>query len=134
MNSSGIVIRTSTNGYDLGIVDETYATKGSYVLSKGKMYELKRDTPLKGFRGWITLTKSIFPNQTEAAAGAKFAIDGVIDGEDPIATSIDQHLAQPVNVRAIAGVYDLMGRKVGDTIENLPKGLYIVSGKKLLVK
>lgn len=134
VNSSGIVIRTSTTGYDLGIVDETYATKGSYVLSKGKMYELKRDTPLKGFRGWITLTKSIFPNQTEAAAGAKFAIDGVIDGEDPIATSIDRHLAQPVNVRAIAGVYDLMGRKVSDTIENLPKGLYIVSGKKLLVK
>ena len=134
VNSSGIVIRTSTNKYDLGIVDETYATKGSYVLSKGKMYELKRDTPLKGFRGWITLTKSIFPNQTEAAAGAKFAIDGVIDGEDPIATSIDRNLAQPVNVRAIAGVYDLMGRKVGDTIENLPKGLYIVSGKKLLVK
>jgi len=134
VNSSGIVIRTSTTGYDLGIKGETYATKGSYVLSKGKMYELKRDTPLKGFRGWITLTKSIFPNQTEAAAGAKFAIDGVIDGEDPIATSIDQHLAQPVNVRAIAGVYDLMGRKVGDTIENLPKGLYIVSGKKLLVK
>ena len=134
VNSSGIVIRTSTNNYDLGIVDETYATKGSYVLSKGKMYELKRDTPLKGFRGWITLTKSIFPNQTEAAAGAKFAIDGVIDGEDPIATSIDRNLAQPVNVRAIAGVYDLMGRKVGDTIENLPKGLYIVSGKKLLVK
>ena len=118
----------------MGIVDNTYAPKGSYVMSGGKMYELKRDTPLKGFRGWITLTKSIFPNQTEAAAGAKFAIDGVIDGEDPIATSIDQHLAQPVNVRAIAGVYDLMGRKVGDTIENLPKGLYIVSGKKLLVK
>lgn len=134
VNSSGEVIRTSKTGYDLGIKDETYATKGSYVMSGGKMYELKRDTPLKGFRGWITLAQSIFANQTEAAAGAKFAIDGVIDGEDPIATSIDRHLAQPVNVRAIAGVYDLMGRKVGDTIENLPKGLYIVSGKKLLVK
>ena len=134
VNSDGIVIRTTTNGDSLGIVNNTYAPQGSYVMSGGKMYELKRDTPLKGFRGWITLTKSIFANQTEAAAGAKFAIDGVIDGEDPIATSIDQHLAQPVNVRAIAGVYDLTGRKVGDTIENLPKGLYIVSGKKLLVK
>lgn len=134
VNSSGIVIRKSTNNYDLGIVDNTYSPKGSYVMSGGKMYELKRDTPLKGFRGWITLTKSIFDNQTEAAAGAKFAIDGVIDGEDPIATSIDRNLAQPVNVRTIAGVYDLTGRKVGDTIENLPKGLYIVSGKKLLVK
>lgn len=134
VNSSGNVIRTSKTGYDLGIVDNTYSPKGSYVMSGGKMYELKRDTPLKGFRGWITLDHTIFPDETESAAGAKFAINGVIDGEDPIATSIDQHLAQPVNVRAIAGVYDLMGRKVGDTIENLPKGLYIVSGKKLLVK
>ena len=134
VNSDGIVIRTTTNGDSLGIVNNTYAPQGSYVMSGGKMYELKRDTPLKGFRGWITLDHTIFPDETEAAAGAKFAVDGVIDGEDPIATSIDQHLAQPVNVRAIAGVYDLTGRKVGDTIENLPKGLYIVSGKKLLVK
>lgn len=134
VDSSGNVILQSKNGYDLGIVNNTYAPKGSYVMSGGKMYELKRDTPLKGFRGWITLTHSIFDDTTQAAQGAKFAINGVIDGEDPIATSIDRNLAQPVNVRAIAGVYDLMGRKVGDTIENLPKGLYIVSGKKLLVK
>jgi hypothetical protein len=134
VNGSGEVILQSKTGYNLGIVNNTYAPKGSYVMSNDKMYEINRDTPLKGFRGWIKLTHSIFDDTTQAAQGAKFAINGVIDGEAPIATSIDQHLAQPVNVRAIAGVYDLMGRKVGDTIENLPKGLYIVSGKKLLVK
>ena len=134
VNSSGEVIRTSRNGTDLGIVDDTYAPKGSYVMSGGMMYELSRDTPIKGFRGWITTTHSIFPDEEAAAAGAKFAIDGVIDGEDPIATSIDQHLAQPVNVRAIAGVYDIMGRKISNSVENLPKGLYIIGGKKLLIK
>lgn len=134
VNSSGIVIRTSKTGYDLGIVDNTYATKGAYVMSGGKMYELKRDTPIKGFRGWITLTRSIFDNQTEAAAGAKFAVDGIIDGDGTTVTGIDDSLATLVDTRAIAGVYDLMGRKVGDTVENLPSGLYIVDGKKLLVK
>ncbi len=134
VDSNGDVILQSKTGYNLGIVNNTYAPKGSYVMSNDKMYEINRDTPLKGFRGWIKLTHSIFADPTQAAQGAKFAVNGIIDGEAPIATSIDQHLAQPVNVRAIAGVYDLMGRKVSDTIENLPKGLYIVSGKKLLVK
>ena len=136
VNSSGIVIRQSKNGYDLGIVNNTYAPKGSYVMSGGKMYELKRDTPLKGFRGWITLDHSIFDTSAEAAAGAKFAVNGVIDGDDITVTGIDGRTVSPVDTRTIAaaGVYDLTGRKVSDTIENLPKGLYIVSGKKLLVK
>ena len=34
----------------------------------------------------------------------------------------------------ITDVYDLSGRKVGTSVSNLPKGLYIVGGKKLLVK
>ena len=136
MNSNGIVIRKSTNNYDLGIVDNTYSPKGSYVMSGGKMYELKRDTPLKGFRGWITLDHSIFDTSAEAAAGAKFAVNGVIDGDDITVTGIDGRTVSPVDTRTIAaaGVYDLTGRKVGDTIENLPKGLYIVGGRKMLVK
>ena len=136
VNSSGNVIRTSKTGYDLGIVDNTYSPKGSYVMSGGKMYELKRDTPLKGFRGWITLDHSIFDTSAEAAAGAKFAVDGVIDGDDITVTGIDGRTVSPVGTGTIAaaGVYDLTGRKVGDTVESLPSGLYIVGGRKLLVK
>ena len=34
-----------------------------------------------------------------------------------------------------AAVYDLMGRKVSESLDgNLPKGIYIVDGKKVLVK
>ena len=82
---------------------------------------------LQGFRTYTS---------AEAAAGAKFAVNGVIDGDDITVTGIDGRTVSPVDTRTIAaaGVYDLTGRKVGDTIENLPKGLYIVSGKKLLVK
>ena len=101
-------------------------------MSGGKMYELSRDTRIKGFRGWITLTHSIFEDAASSAAGAKIAINGVLDRDTP--ASIEQHVIIPVNPNSITAVYDLSGRKVGTSVEGLPKGLYIVGGKKLLVK
>jgi len=109
----------------------SYAPKGSYAMSGGKMYELSRDTRIKGFRGWITLTHSIFEDASSSAAGSRIAIDGVIDGET---SSIEWNTIVPVNPNTITDVYDLSGRKVGTSVSNLPKGLYIVGGKKLLVK
>ncbi len=111
--------------------DGSYAPKGSYAMSGGVMYELSRDTRIKGFRGWISLTHSIF-DPSDPAAGAKIAIDGIIDGDD--ITGIDRQAVIPVNPNSITDVYDLSGRKVGMSIENLPKGIYIVGGKKMLVK
>ena len=124
VNSEGIKLADSP--------EYSYAPKGSYAMSGGKMYELSRDTRIKGFRGWITLTHSIFKNAESAASGAKIAINGVIDGEVP--TAIDREAVVPVNPKSINAVYDLSGRKVGTSVEGLPKGLYIVGGKKLLVK
>ncbi len=111
--------------------EDSYAPKDSYAMSGGKMYELSRDTPIKGFRGWITLTHSIFDDASSSAAGSRIAIDGVIDGET---SSIEWNTIVPVNPNTITDVYDLSGRKVGTSVSNLPKGLYIVGGKKLLVK
>lgn len=96
------------------------------------MYELSRDTRIKGFRGWITLSHSIFDDPSSFAVGARIAIDGVLDGDDT--TGIDRHAIVPVNPNAITAVFDLSGRKVGESVDCLPKGLYIVNGKKLLVK
>ena len=124
VNSEGIKLADSP--------EYSYAPKGSYAMSGGKMYELSRDTRIKGFRGWITLTHSIFKNAESSAAGAKIAINGVIDGDVP--TAIDRDAVVPVNPKSINAVYDLSGRKVGTSVEGLPKGLYIVGGKKLLVK
>ena len=143
-DGTGYVTYTQTLGFESFRVNKTgiykgteapensYAPKGSYAMSKGKMYELSRDTPIKGFRGWIKLTHSIFENAESSAAGAKIAINGVIDGDVP--TAIDRDAVVPVNPRFINAVYDLSGRKVGTSVEGLPKGLYIVGGKKLLVK
>ena len=116
----------------VGSPSGSYAPKGSYAMSGGKMYELSRDTPIKGFRGWITLRHSIFDNASSSATGANIAIDGVIDGDDT--NAIDSQTIVPVNPSTINAVYDLSGRRVGSSVESLPKGIYIVNGKKLLVK
>ena len=124
VNSEGIKLADSPK--------DSYAPKGSYAMSGGKMYELSRDTPIKGFRGWITLAHSIFKDAESFAAGAKIAINGIIDEDDP--TAIDRHALVPVNPSSITTVYDLSGRKVGSSLDGMSKGLYIVNGKKLLVK
>ena len=127
--------RVDRNGTKLTSVDSpdgSYAPKGSYAMSGGKMYELSRDTRIKGFRGWVTLTHSIFEDEASMAAGARIAINGVIDGEAP--TAIDRHVVVPVNPNSITAVYDLFGRKVDTSVGSLPKGIYIVNGKKLLMK
>ena len=124
VNRQGIQLANATAG--------SYAPKGSYAMSGGKMYELSRDTRIKGFRGWITLTHSIFEDEASMAAGAKIAINGVIDGEAP--SAIDRHVVVPVNPNSITAVYDLFGRKVDTSVGSLPKGIYIVNGKKLLMK
>lgn len=123
--------RVTEGRYNGGAPKDSYAPKGSYAMSGGKMYELSRDTRIKGFRGWITLTHSIFDDASSSAAGSRIAIDGVIDGET---SSIEWNTIVPVNPNTITDVYDLSGRKVGTSVSNLPKGLYIVGGKKLLVK
>lgn len=117
----------------------SYATKGSYAMSGGKMYELSKDTRIRGFRGWLTLSHSIFDDGGDGtAAPAKVSVDGVtdLDGESlgGVATAIEG--VQTANRDAANGnvVYDLTGRRVGTVGMALPKGMYIVGGKKLLVK
>ena len=127
--------RVNSEGTKLASVDSpdySYAPKGSYAMSGGKMYELSRDTRIKGFRGWLTLTHSIFDDPDSQAKGAFIAIDGILDGERP--TNIDLQSVVPVNPNTVTAVYDLSGRKVGTSINNLPKGIYIIGGKKLFVK
>lgn len=126
--------RVDRDGNYTGVAapDHSYAPKGSYVMSGGKMYELAKDTRIKGFRGWITLTHSIFKDADDSAGGAHIAINGIID--DGSTDGIDANTITPINPAVITGVYDLSGRRLDSSVDKLPKGLYIVNGKKLLVK
>lgn len=127
--------RVSSNGFYNGTAapEGSYVPKGSYAMSKGKMYELSRDTRIKGFRGWITLTHSIFGTSPSSQSSyARIAIDGIV--EDDFASGIDTQSVVPVSPQSVTAVYDLSGRKLKASAGNLPRGMYIVGGKKLLIK
>ena len=120
-----------TNGiYTGSTANGIFAPKGSYVLSRGKFYEINKDTPIKGFRGWITLDHSIFD---DSSSSVKIAFDGVIDNGEGI-SDIDMTEFVPLPVSADTAVYNLSGVKVGVVGDHLKKGIYIVRGKKFVVK
>lgn len=80
------------------------------------------------------------------ADGPTTFLKAVKDGETGQIAELQQyktfggHLAKEgieeavINIPNLSGVYNLQGIKVGETIGNLPAGLYIVNGKKVLIK
>ena len=106
-----------------------YATKGSYAVSNNTIYHLAKDTPLKGFRGWITLEEPV----GQQAKDFTMEVFGIFDKE-PVSIATDVDLPRIQILSDDEAVYDLSGRKVGNLGSSLPKGLYIVRGKKYLVK
>lgn len=109
--------------------NNTTIPKHAYIMSGGKMYYLGGEKNTKGFRGWI--------EDVPVSQGAKFAIDGVFDEgeisglEEIFGTDVMPNLGEE------SAVYDLSGRKIADSanqLETLSKGMYIVNGKKFIVK
>ena len=119
--SGGNYTGTTANGI--------YATKGSYAVSNNTIYHLAKDTPLKGFRGWITLAQPVGLESKEFS----MEVFGIFDKE-PVSIATDVDLPRIQILSSDEAVYDLSGRKVGNLGSSLPKGLYIVRGKKYLVK
>ena len=103
-----------------------YAPKGSYVVSKNTIVHLNKDTPLKGFRGWINLSEAVDSDSKE------YNVFGMFE-EEPGSGSTTG-LPRIVLFGEDEAVYDISGRKVGTLGDQLKKGLYIVKGKKYLVK
>lgn len=112
-----------------------------YAYAQGILYHYsnqlpannpRKTLPMKGFRVYFDWTE----NQ---ASGAKLScyLDGV--EEQTIITAIEGvttgDALTPANVRK--GIFTLDGQQVrgtGDSVEGLHKGVYIVNGKKLVVK
>lgn len=59
-------------------------------------------------------------------------VEGLINGVIADVEGIDATFAQPVE--AVKGVYTISGLKVGNSVDNLKAGLYIINGKKYVVK
>lgn len=104
-----------------------------YVMRDGKIVHVPHNQVygLKGFRCWFEV-KGSHP----IAAAPRLEIDGIIDD----ATSIDDLNSQPSlftsRHKGISGVFNLDGQKVreGESTQNLPKGIYIVNGRKVVVR
>lgn len=95
----------------------------SYVFSGGRMYHITKAFAIKGFRGWLTDIAGVEAKTFSIdSPGTPTAIDGIIND----ATSrTDEH------------IYNVSGQYVGsgrDRLQSLPAGIYIVGGKKMIVK
>ena len=110
------------------IIDSRDNLMGSYFFDNGKMYHsTTRARGLRGFSCW-------FKPVNGKSQNASFTLDGVSQGT----TGIEDILAdyeQPVS-RFANGIYNLNGQlvKQGNSTAGLPSGLYIVNGKKCIVR
>ena len=127
---------------DDGIISGRDNLNGDYFMYKGKLLQVpsgKKDNSeeeysygLKAFRCWFEFT-----GKDSSSDGAKMSllINGIEDsttGVDDIHTSSDQTSYK----RGIDGVYNMNGQKLRNGISagNLPKGMYIINGKKIVVR
>ena len=100
---------------------------GSYFFDHGNVYY--SDTKERGLRGFSCWFK---PNNNEAPA---FYLDGV--KQEAELTSIGELIVGPEAANRYGknnGVYNLQGQRVGNTTEGLPSGIYIVNGRKHVVR
>ena len=101
----------------------------SYVLSGGKwIYATNGVSKVQGLRGWI---ETGIGNTSKSLI---FNIDGV--DEEEVSTGIDGLFVDGAETNTSiskTGVYSLSGQKISDNT-NLPKGIYIVNGRKMIVK
>ena len=101
---------------------------GTVYISEGSSYG-------KGYRSYIEKDKTGTTTTTAKALSISFS--GVEDGDDN-GTTTDIRIAEladdVIQTLGIGGVYNLNGQKVADTTRNLPAGIYIVNGRKVVVK
>ncbi|WP_337569850.1 T9SS type A sorting domain-containing protein [Hallella sp.] len=115
--------------------DNDLIPTNSYVLNGNNMggtaglwYYRTVETKTKGFRGWLE------PANDLPSKGFEYEIEGVVDQVNGDVTAIDGIEAEQQHN---ANIYNLNGQLVrqgATSTEGLPSGLYIVGGKKVVVK
>lgn len=104
---------------------------GSYFFANGKMYH--SDSRVRGLRGFSCWFK---PAEAEGSKkNASFTLDGVTQSGTTALDDIFADGEQTVS-RFAQGVYNLNGQlvKKGNSTAGLPSGVYIVGGKKCIVR
>lgn len=136
MVCKGTLAKTYDNGKIISGRDDL---NGDYFMYKGKLIQVPHGNMndgkpysygLKAFRCWFEL-----PSDTHVGGSLSLMIDGVEDS----ATSIDDIHGSSNSTsykRGIEGVFNMHGQMVrrDNSLEGLPKGMYVVNGKKVIIK
>lgn len=136
MVCKGTMAKTYDNGEIISGRDDL---NGDYFMYKGKLIQVPHGNMsdgkpysygLKAFRCWFEL-----PSDTHVGGSLSLMIDGVEDS----ATSIDDIHGSSNSTsykRGIEGVFNMHGQMVrrDNSLEGLPKGMYVVNGKKVIIK
>ena len=124
--------KTSTGGYKVQFqgfyYKPEYAPAGAYVVNNGNMYHLSSNwDSFVGTSWYITITDA-----HDNPAKLSFSFDG-----DSSTTAIENVTRQEdAAVQADGFVYNLSGQRVctRNNMSNLSSGIYVVAGKKFVVK
>lgn len=138
-----VCIGTMAKTYENGkIIDGRDNLNGDYFMYKGKLIQVphgKKDNGepysygLKAFRCWFELTGNT------SAEGKPSQVSLLIDGVEDSTTGIDDiHGSTDCTSykRGIDGVFNMNGQMVrrSCSLEGLPKGMYVVNGKKIIIR
>lgn len=139
MVCKGTMAKTYDNGK---IIENRDNLNGDYFMYKGKLIQVPSGNMddgnpysygLKAFRCWFELAGNT------SAEGKPRKVSLYIDGVADSATGIDD-IHGNTNCtsykRGIDGVFNMNGQMVrrGCSLEGLPKGLYVVNGKKIVIR
>lgn len=138
MTCKGTMAKTYDNGK---IIEGRDDLNGDYFMYKGKLIQVPSGNKenggerysygLKAFRCWFELPG----NATAKPSQFSLLIDGVEDSTTGIA---DIHGSTDCTSykRGIEGVFNINGQMVrrSCSLEGLPKGMYVVNGKKIIIR
>ena len=118
-NNSSTLLPTFSSVSFTGFLYKTTAGVGTYVLRKNQMYEIVKEMPMKGFRAFFT-----------PGGAAKLSTFFVIDST-PTDVSRIFATGEPVDIYDVNGV---LVRQNATNADGLPHGVYVVKGRKFVVK
>ena len=135
----GTMAKTYENG---NIISGRDNLNGDYFMYKGKLIQVPHGNMadgkpysygLKAFRCWFELTGNA------SAGGTQSQVSLLIDGVEDSTTGIDDiHGSTDCTSykRGIDGVFNMNGQMVrrSCSLEGLPKGMYVVNGKKIIIR
>ena len=139
MVCKGTMAKTYDNGM---IIEGRDDLNGDYFMHKGKLIQVPHGNMsdgkpysygLKAFRCWFELTDKT------SAEGKPSQLSLLIDGVEDSTTGIDDIHGSTDRTsykRGIEGVFNMNGQMVrrSCSLEGLPKGMYVVNGKKIIIR